>query len=115
MLADVDRASLMAADPASLPEVLQGMAAAPPTVGRLAGAYRFALPRLWNRYAQHLALTSPTSDGSSIRTLRMAIADVEADWHEGEVLLQDMLRHPDLVRDAADTVAGLETGWLLRR
>ncbi len=112
VLADVDRATLVAANPASLPEVLQSMAAAPAAVGRLAGAYRFALPRLWNRYARHLALASPTSDGSSMRTLRMAMADVEADWRDGEVLLQDMLRDPDQVRGAADTVAGLETGWL---
>jgi hypothetical protein len=112
VLADVDRAALVAADRASLPEVSQSMAAAPLTVGRLAGAYRFALPRLWNRYAQHLALTRPTSDGSAMRTLTMVMADVEADWREGEVLLQDMLRNPDLVRLSANTVAWLETGLL---
>jgi hypothetical protein len=112
VLADVDRAALVEADPVSLTEVLQSLAEAPATVGRLAGTYRFALPRLWSRYTRHLALTSPTSDGSVIRTLRMALADVEADWREGEVLLQDLLRHPDLVRCAADTVAGLETAWL---
>jgi hypothetical protein len=112
VLADVDRTALLAADPAALAEVVRNLAAAPPTVGRLAGAYRFALPRLWNGYARHLALTSPTSDGAAMRTLRMAMADVEADWREGEVLLQDLLCQPHLVRVAADTVAELETGWL---
>jgi hypothetical protein len=112
VLADVDRESLVEADPASLAEVLRRMAVAPDTVGRLAGAYRFALPRLWNRYARHLALTIPTSDSSTIRTLGMAMADVEADWREGEVVLQDMLGEAGLVRGAADTVAGLETGLL---
>ena len=112
VLADVDRAALVEADPVSLPEVLQSLAEAPATVGRLAGTYRFALPRLWSRYARHLALTNPTSDGSVMRTLRIARADIEADWREGEALLQDRLNDPDLVRCAADTVARLETGWL---
>jgi hypothetical protein len=108
VLDDVDRLSLVTADAASVPEVLQALAAASATVGRLAGAYRLALPRLWTRYAQHLSLTSPLSDGSSIRTLRMAMADVEADWREGEAILQDLLHDPGLVRTAADTVAALE-------
>jgi hypothetical protein len=108
ILDDVDRLSLVTADPASLPELSQALAAAPATVGRLAGAYRVALPRLWTRYGQHLSLTAPVSDGSSIRTLRMAMADVEADWREGEALLQDLLRDPGLVRTAAETVAALE-------
>jgi hypothetical protein len=109
VLADVDRATLVAAASASLPEVLESMAVAPVTVARLAGAYRFALPRLWNRYARHMAVTNPASDGSTMRTLRMLMADVEADWRDGEVLLQDRLRSPDLIRGAADTLAGLET------
>ena len=109
VLADVDRVTLVAARPASLPEVVQSMAVTTVTVDRLAGAYRFALPRLWNRYARHMAVTNPASDGSTMRTLRMVMADVEEDWRDGEVLLQDMLRHPDLVRGAADTVAELET------
>jgi hypothetical protein len=108
VLDDVDRLSLLGADPASLPDVLKALAAAPATAGRLAGAYRFALPRLWTRYARHLSLTTPVSDSSTIRTLRMAMADVEADWREGEALLQDLLRDPGLVRTAADTVAALE-------
>jgi hypothetical protein len=112
VLADVDRSSLIAADTASLPEIMQSLAVAPATVGRLAGTYRFALPRLWNRYARHMAVTNPASDGSTMRTLRMAMADVEADWRDGEVLLQQMLGDPELVRGAADTVAGLETGLL---
>jgi hypothetical protein len=108
VLDDVDRMSLVAADPASRPEVWPALAAVPGTVGRLAGAYRFALPRLWTRYAQHLSLTTPVSDSSSIRTLGMAMADVEADWREGEALLQGLLGEPGLVRTAADTVAALE-------
>jgi hypothetical protein len=112
VLDDVDRLSLVTADPASGQEVLQALAAAPATVGRLAGAYRFALPRLWTRYARHLSLTTPVSDSSSIRTLRMAMADVEADWRDGEALLQQVLREPGLVRAAAETVAGLEAIWV---
>jgi hypothetical protein len=112
VLADVDRAKLVVAGRASLPEVLHSMVATASTVGRLAAVYRLALPRLWSRYDHHLGLTTPASDGSSIRTLNMVMADVEVDWREGEVLLQQMLSDPDLVRAAADTVAGLETRWL---
>jgi hypothetical protein len=108
VLDDVDRMSLVAADSSSLPEVLAVLAAAPATVGRLAGAYRFTLPRLWTRYARHLSLTTPVSDSSSIRTLGMVMADVEADWREGEALLQDLFLDPGQVRTAADTVAALE-------
>jgi hypothetical protein len=115
VLDDVDRVSLVAADPAWRPEVLQALAAAEATVGRLAGAYRFALPRLWTRYARHLSLTTEVADSSSIRTLRMAMADVEADWREGEALLQGLLQDPDLIRIAADTVAALEAMSLPRR
>jgi hypothetical protein len=114
VLDDVDRLSLVEAEPDALPEVLQTVAAAPDTVGRLAGTYRFALPRLWTRYARHLSLTTPVSDGSSIRTLSMAMADVEADWRDGEALLQDILRDRSLVRTAADTVAGLEAMLLIQ-
>jgi AcrR family transcriptional regulator len=101
-------ADLVAAEPAGLPEIVEMLAAASSTATRLAGTYRFALPRLWSRYAHHLSLTAATADGSSIRTLGMAMTDVGADWREGEVLLQGMLRQSELVSAASHVVAELE-------
>jgi hypothetical protein len=109
VLADLDRRSLVGPEPPALAEIADIVAAASTTATRLAGAYRVALPRLWSRYGRHLALTGPAADGSSIRTLEMVMTDVGADWREGEVLLQDMLRQPELVRAASHMVEQLET------
>ncbi|HUJ66165.1 MAG TPA: hypothetical protein VLX59_11540 [Acidimicrobiales bacterium] len=109
VLADVDRQSLVAPEPAGLAEIVDMLAAASSPAARLAGTYRFALPRLWSRYAHHLSLTGAAADGSSIRTLEMVMTDVGADWRQGEVLLQGMLRQPELVRAASHAVAQLET------
>ena len=58
---------------------------------RLAGAYRFALPRLATAYRAHLAEANPLSEGPTIRLLRIFLADVQADWLEGEVVLEAFL------------------------
>ncbi|MGH9076615.1 MAG: hypothetical protein ACRDY0_04055 [Acidimicrobiales bacterium] len=61
------------------------------TVGRLAGAYRVALPRLAGAYRRHRAATTEVADGATRRSLDMALTDLVADWVEGEVLLQHHL------------------------
>jgi hypothetical protein len=108
VLADVDRASLCAAPPGPIEAALEQMAGAETTVARLAGAYRVALPRLWVAYQAHRAAIDEWSDGASARTLDIALADVAADWHDGERLLQSLLAGPDAVREAALAVADLE-------
>jgi hypothetical protein len=43
-------------------------------------------------YRHHLDLTSPISDGPTIRALRLVLSDERDHWHEGEALLQAQLR-----------------------
>jgi hypothetical protein len=77
-------------------------------VARLAGAYRVAVPRLLAGYERHRAKASPASDSAVIRTLDLLIPDVDADWREGEVLLQERIGDAADVERAARTVAALE-------
>mgnify|MGYP001222847958 FL=1 len=58
------------------------------TLGRLTVLYRRVLPELAARYADHLARTTPVTDGPAIRVLRLVTADIEADTAEGEALIE---------------------------
>ena len=112
VLADVDRAALSAPPSARAGATLERLAAIDGEAGRLAAVYRFALPRLWaayDGYRDRLATGGgDVSDGSSRRTVGLVAADLAADWREGEVALQEVLRAPLRIREAADAVAALE-------
>ena len=82
------------------------------TAARLAGAYRFALPRLWSGYERHRTAAGATADGSSLRTLGLVIPDVTSDWQEGEALLQHLLVDRDVISAASAAVAALESALL---
>lgn len=121
VLADVDRDALAATPDAVLGPavaILAAMPAARPTspaaltAARLAGVYRFALPRLWASYHRHRSVAGPTGDGSALRTLGIVSADVTADWQEGEALLQNLLVSPEVVAAAAAAVEELEASLL---
>ena len=71
--------------------LLDALAAAPGTVERLAGLYRVALPRLIAAYTDHLARTTPVTDGPTVRALRLVLADEEDDRAAGEALLEAAL------------------------
>ena len=62
------------------------------TIEKLVGAYRVLVPRLVGAYRHHLDLTSPISDGPTIRALRLVLSDERDHRHEGEALLQAQLR-----------------------
>jgi hypothetical protein len=109
VLADVDRPALVVADAPALTAATEALAGAQGTTLRLAGLYRVLLPRLCGRYRQHRSLAAQVSDGSIIRTLDIVTGDVEADWREGELLLQQLLTDSNSVRAAADGVAELES------
>ena len=109
VLADTDRESLVVAPSAGLAAAFVAVAALEGTPARLAGAYRFALPRLVAGYDRHVAAADAVSDGAALRTLRIVAADAAADWREGEAVLQDLLVDRASVRASADAVAGLET------
>lgn len=107
VVADVDRDALCAPPrgvAGALVDALSGLAG---PVARLAGAYRFALPRLWVAYDRYTDALSPVSDSSTLRTLGVVSSDLAADWREGEAALQGLLA-AGAVEAAAAAVAGLE-------
>ncbi len=108
VLADVDRDDLVEAPSPGVGAAMEALAGVQATVARLAGAYRVALPRLVRAYHEHRVEASPVSDGAAIRTLELLLADVSADWREGEVLLQRRLTGATEVEVAAAAVGGLE-------
>lgn len=108
VLAQVDRDDLVVAPPTSAAAMIEALGRLTAPVGRVAGAYRVAFPRLAARYRRHLSRTSPVADGPTIRTLTMLVADVEADWREGEVALHGLLTTPTETYAAGYTVARLE-------
>lgn len=119
VLADVDRDALVTPPDPGLAAALELLASAgpagagaTPTVARLAGAYRFALPRLWASYQRHRAQAGDTADGATLRTLGIVAPDAAADWQEGETLLQNLLGSRDAVSAAASTVGELEATLL---
>jgi hypothetical protein len=73
-------------------EAVAAPAAPELTIEKLVGAYRVLVPHAAGAYGQHLDLTSPISDGPTIRALRLVLSDQFDQWHEGEALLQAQLR-----------------------
>jgi hypothetical protein len=91
LLAGADRESLVVAPDPGTEASFEEMSRLEGDAARLAGAYRFALPRLATAYRAHLAEANPLSEGPTIRLLRIFLADVQADWLEGEVVLEAFL------------------------
>ncbi len=115
VLADVDRAALAATAEPDLAPALAVLERAAGTPARLAGLYRFALPRLWGAYHRHrsaVGRAGVVADGSTLRTLGIVIPDVTSDWQEGEALLQNLLVSRGAVAEAASTVGELEAARL---
>jgi hypothetical protein len=112
VLADVDRDGLCRPGSAEVAAAADRLARLEGTAARLAGAYRFALPRMSAAYDRDGRRASPVADGSVLRTLGIVGPDLAADWREGEAALQAALAAaPDAagsVRAAADAVAALE-------
>jgi hypothetical protein len=112
VLADVDRQALVAAPSPQMAAATDELAGVQGTVPRLAGGYRFAVPRLVAAYHAHRLRTCAASDGAARRTLDIVLPDVSADWRHGEVLLQELLTDESLAQLAATTVARLEATLL---
>ncbi|MGI8751673.1 MAG: hypothetical protein ACR2MN_05070 [Acidimicrobiales bacterium] len=108
VLSQVDRDALVVAPTTPAAALVEAIGHLSAPVERVAGAYRVALPRLAGRYRSHLSRTSPLADGPTIRTLTMLLADVEADWREGEASLHGLLTTPAETYAAGETVARLE-------
>lgn len=108
VLADVDRDALCSAPGEEAARAVEALRQMGGTVGRLAGAYRVALPRLHSAYERHRARAGTVADGSTLRTLGIVLPDVASDWHEGEAVLQSLLQDTAAVNEAAEAVGALE-------
>lgn len=108
VLAGVDRDALVRAPSPAARQTIDLVGECADTVTRLASAYRFAMPRIFAAYQQHRSAASPVSDGSALRTLGLVGPDLAADWAEGEVALQGLIRSDDDAARAAGIVARLE-------
>ena len=108
VLAGVDRDALVVAPDPATGAFADALADTATTVARLAGAYRVALPRLSAAYRAHRSSTSPVTDGPTIRVLDLLGPDVEGDWRDGEVLIQQLLTDTAAVEEASATVGRLE-------
>lgn len=106
--AGVDREALVVAPSPAAAAAAGALESTEGVVARLAGAYRVALPRLLAGYERHRAQAGPAADSATIRTLDLLIPDVGADWHQGEVLLQQLISNAAEVERAAGAVAALE-------
>jgi hypothetical protein len=62
----------------------------PGAVARLAALVRDALPALERTYEEHLARTTPLTDGPTVRVLRLVLADLAEDRAAGEALLDTL-------------------------
>lgn len=97
---------------AAMPAVLSTIAGEHPEVPlgllRLAGLYRFFVPRLIVTYDRHLRHAVPATDGPTIRILRMVLRDELESWQAGERLLEGVLRTTKDSRAASTAQARLE-------
>lgn len=92
----------------SIDGFVAALAAPAPTIERLVGVYRVLHPRLVTAYAAHLEAASPITDGPTIRALTLVLADVLADWRQGEKMIQGLLSSAGEVQRAAAHQAQLE-------
>lgn len=107
-LAEMTPTSLTVPPNDALRTVLDLVQSSDSTIERLVGTHRVVMPRLVAAYTFHLAHVSAITDGPTARTLTLAHADVLADWRDGEMLVQSLLRSPEDARVAAEQQARLE-------
>jgi hypothetical protein len=78
------------------------------TLELFTGVFRVVVPRKIAAYTDHLARTSAITDGPTIRSLKLVLADELADWQAGEIHLQSLLRSADDVDRASAHQSRLE-------
>jgi hypothetical protein len=82
------------------------------TIGTLVGVYRVFVPHVATAYRRHLGAVDGQTDAPTARTLTLVLRDLDEQWHEGEALLQSLLRTPAEVARAATRLAELESAWV---
>lgn len=78
------------------------------TIEKLVAVYRVLLPHLVAAYHSHLGNTSRITDGPTIRTLGLVLADEKEDGREGRSLLESLINTEGQRRRTADRQAALE-------
>jgi hypothetical protein len=78
------------------------------TIEKLVGVYRVLIPRKIAAYTYHQHATSTITDAPTIRSLGFILQDEQADWTEGEMLLQSLIETPAEVERASRHQARLE-------
>ncbi len=91
VLADVDRAVLVALPGDRLATVFKALSEEESTLSRLVCTYRVLIPRLAGAYERHRASVEAVADSSVLRTLEILARDVSSDWLDGEVILERVL------------------------
>lgn len=106
----LDAAELVAPADVGIAAAVDDLVTAAPGSGvePLASAYRVLVPRLVAGYDRDLAATSPVSDASVARTLRIVLADLVPDWIAGQRQLAALLTDQGAVERAAAQTARLE-------
>jgi len=112
VLAVIDRRALIGPPDAGWERGVSELAGLEGTVARLAGCYRVMLPRLAQRYREHLDATSAVADAPTRRTLHIVAADLAGDCAEGSDMLQGLLSDRASIDAAAAAVVELESAFL---
>ncbi len=72
------------------------------TVEKLVGVYRVLVPHLLATYTFHRHVTSDIVDAPTVRILGFMLGDLHQQLAEGEMMIQDLARSPELRRRAGD-------------
>ena len=72
------------------------------TIEKLVGIYRVLVPHLLATYTFHRHVTSDIVDAPTVRILGFMLGDLHQQVAEGEMMIQDLARSPELRRRAGD-------------
>jgi hypothetical protein len=72
------------------------------TIEKLVGIYRVLVPHLLAVYTFHQKVTSDIVDAPTVRILRFMLDDLHVQIAEGEMMIQDLARSPDIRQRAGE-------------
>jgi hypothetical protein len=72
------------------------------TIEKLVGVYRVLIPHLLATYTYHRKVTSDIVDAPTVRILKFMLDDDVDQLIEGEMMIQDLARSPELRKRAGD-------------
>ena len=78
------------------------------TIEKLVGVYRVLVPHLLATYTFHRHVTSDIVDAPTVRLLGFMLSDLHQQIAEGEMMIQDLARSPELRRRAGEWQTNLD-------